>query len=295
MKVALIANPYSGGKKGKKLLPLIEKKLSANNIDFDLYTSLYHEHIFKITSELKIDQYDAIIAFGGDGTNYHVLNGLLSCFKPNKIPPIGIIPVGSGNSFAKDLNIHNYEDGIRSIIKNNPEWIDVCSFTQAQKKYFFVNLIGFGFVTDVAKTAQKFKIFKDFSYIIGVIYRTINLHFHYMELEIDGKTISGENCFVEFCNSKYTGGDMLMAPDAMIDDGFMDIIITKKLSRSSLLATLPKLFKGTHLNHPAIRHIKAKKARVKTWPDKTLLPDGELFGATPTTIKVHHKMIRYLR
>ncbi len=295
MKVALIANPYSGGKKGKKILPLVEKKLSSNNIDFDTYTSLYHEHILKITSELKIKQYDAILALGGDGTNFHVLNGLLSCFKPDKIPPIGIIPVGSGNSFAKDLDIHDYEDGIRSIIENKHEWIDVCSFTQARKKYYFVNLTGFGFVTDVAKTAQKFKYFKDFSYIIGVIYRTINLHFHYMELEIDGKTISGENCFVEFCNSKFTGGDMLMAPDAKIDDGFMDIIIAGKISRTSLLATLPKIFKGTHLNHPAVRHIKAKKARVKTWPDKTLLPDGELFGATPTTIKVHHKMIRYLQ
>ncbi|MBT3388294.1 MAG: diacylglycerol kinase family lipid kinase [Desulfobacula sp.] len=294
MKIALIVNPHAGGKKSKKLLPLIEKKLSFHNIDHDTYISLYHEHCIKITAELKIDQYDAIIAMGGDGTSYHVLNGLLLAFESEKIPPLGIIPVGSGNSFAMDLNLLNYEDGIRSIVKNSPKWVDVCSFTQDKKKFYFVNLTGLGFVTDVAKTAQKFKFFKDFSYIIGVFYRTINLSFHSMELEIDGEIISGENCFVEFCNSRYTGGNMLMAPDAKIDDGFMDIIVAGKMSRISLLATLPKIFKGTHVKHPAVSCFTAKKAKIKTWPEKTLLPDGEIFGVTPATIMVHHKMVRYL-
>ncbi|MCD4723178.1 MAG: diacylglycerol kinase family lipid kinase [Desulfobacula sp.] len=294
MKVALIVNPYAGGKKGKKLLPLIERKLSLNRIDYHTYLSLYHGHILKITSGLKIKDYDAIITIGGDGTNYHVLNGLLTHFAAKEIPPLGIIPVGSGNSFAKDLNIQHYEDGIKSIVENNPKWIDVCSFTQAEKKFYFVNLIGLGFVTDVAKTAQKFKCFGDFSYILGVFYRTAKLNFHYMELEIDGKMISGENCFVEFCNSRFTGGNMLMAPDAIIDDGYMDIIVAGKLSRTSLLATLPKIFKGTHIEHPLVRSFKARKATIKTLPEKILLPDGELFGVTPSTINIHHKMIRYL-
>ena len=294
MKIALIVNPEAGGRKSDKLLSEIETKLRAHNIEYHIYISLYHEHIIKITSELEIKNYDAIIAVGGDGTNFHVLNGLLASFKAEQLPPLGIIPVGSGNSFAMDLNIHNYNDGINSILKNNPKWVDVCSFTQAEKKFYFVNLAGFGFVTDVAKTAQKFKFFKDFSYIIGVFYRAIKLNFHYMELEIDGKMIKEKNCFVEFCNSRFTGGNMLMAPDAKIDDGFMDIIVAGKLSRISLLTTLPKIFKGTHTCNPAVKHFRAKKAKIKTWPDKTLLPDGELFGATPTNINIHHKMIRYL-
>jgi YegS/Rv2252/BmrU family lipid kinase len=275
-------------------LPLIEKRLSFHNIDHHTYISLYHEHILKITADLKIQEYDAIISMGGDGTNFHVLNGLLGTFKSKELPPLGIIPIGSGNSFAKDLDILNHEDGIRSIVKNNPKWIDVCSFTQDRKRFYFVNLMGLGFVTDVAKTAQKFKFFKDFSYIIGVFYRTINLKFHGMELEINGEKITGENCFVEFCNSRFTGGNMMMAPEAKIDDGIMDIIVAGKMSRTSLLATLPKIFKGTHINHPAVRSFKAKTARIKTWPNKTLLPDGEILGATPTKIEVHPKMIQYL-
>ncbi len=294
MKIALIVNPEAGQKRGKKLLHKIEKKLADNDIEFQTFISLYHEHIIKIASQLEIKNYDAIIGVGGDGTNFHLLNGLLQSNNPEQLPPIGIIPVGSGNSFALDLNIHTFDDGINSIIKNRSKWVDVCSFTQAQKKYYFVNLAGFGFVTDVANTAQKFKIFKDFSYVIGVLFRTIKLDSHYMELEIDGHMIKGENCFVEFCNSRFTGGNMLMAPDALIDDGFMDIIVAGRLSRTSLLATLPKIFKGTHLSNRAVKHFKAKKAKIKTWPKKTLLPDGELFGTTPADINVHHKIIRYL-
>lgn len=293
MKIALIANPQSGGKKGKKLLPHVQKKLIQQNIKFDTFQSLYHEHIFKIVKNLELKKYDAVVAMGGDGTNFHVLNGLLKNFDLSMIPPIGVLPVGSGNSFAKDLKINTIEDGIRSLIEKSTRRVDVLSFTQSDELFYFINLTGLGFVTDVAKTAHKFKFLKDLSYIIGVLHRTTRLFYHYIELEVDGKLISEQNCFVEFCNSRYTGGNMLMAPDALIDDGYMDIIIAGPLSRFSLLATLPKIFSGLHLEHPSVRHIKARKAKIKTWPPKTLLPDGEIFGVTPATIEVHPKLVRY--
>ncbi len=294
MKIALIVNPCSGGKKGRTVLSQVENILSLNGIDYHIHVSQYHNHLQQIASDLDIKKYDAVVVMGGDGTNFHVLNGLLSKFEPRDIPPVGIIPVGSGNSFARDLNIYSLEDGIRSILEKKSKWIDVCSFTQLENTFYFVNLLGAGFVTDVAQTAAKFKIFKDFSYIIGVLCQAASLDCPYMEFEIDGKVIAGNFCFFECCNSKYTGGGMLMAPDAKINDGLMDIIIAGKFSRINLLATLPRIFTGTHIQVPLIRHFKARQVKIKTCPDKTLLPDGEIFGKTPTTIKVHHKMVRYL-
>jgi YegS/Rv2252/BmrU family lipid kinase len=294
MRVALMINPYSGGKKGIKLLPVIEKKLARAGVEYHIYLSLDHEHTVKIASEMDIARYDAVVAVGGDGTNFHVLNGLLSSFRPENIPPVGILPIGSGNSFARDLGIFSLDDGLRAILENKAKWIDVCSFSQAEKKYYFVNIAGFGFVTDVAETAQKFKWMGDFSYIIGIFHRTLGLHFHHMELELDGRAVSGENCFAVFCNSRFTGGNMLMAPEARIDDGFMDIIMVGKLSRTSLLSTLPKIYNGSHIRHPAVSHVKARTVKIKTRPEKILLADGEVFGTTPATITVHPKMIRYL-
>lgn len=294
MKIALIVNPNSGRRNGKKLLPDVQNRLAAYSISCDTFISLYNGHITQIVSMLEIKKYDAVISMGGDGTNFHVLNALLSNFDIKDIPPLGIIPVGAGNSFAKDIHINSFDDAIKAIVCFHPEAADVCSVTQNNDRFYFVNLAGLGFVTDVAKTADKFKFFKDFSYLIGIFYRTINLKFHEIELEFDGIKIKDRNCFIEFCNSRYTGGNMLMAPDAKIDDGYFDIIITGKLSRLSLLCTLPKIFTGKHLENSAVTHYKTQKATIKTRPIKTLLPDGEIFGTTPTTIQIHPKLLRYL-
>ncbi|MCP4600507.1 MAG: diacylglycerol kinase family lipid kinase [Proteobacteria bacterium] len=293
MKIVLIVNPRSGGKKGKKSLNAVERELALRNIEFDLRLTEHSGHVASLLGELDISKYDGVVSLGGDGTNYEVLNSLLMQNEPSLIPPIGIIPTGSGNSFAKDLSIASIDDGISALEAGNVRPVDVCSFTQDEKQHYFVNLTGFGFVTDVAKTAAGFKFLGDFSYIIGVLYRTIGLKFHQMELEVDGKTISGKNCFVEFCNSRYTGGGMLMAPNAKIDDGFFDIVIAAPLGRTSLIGTFPKIFKGAHGEHPAVTVLKAKCAKVVTIPPKTLLPDGEIFGETPTEINIHPGLVRY--
>lgn len=294
MELAIIHNPASGGGAAAKLLPKALAAFEKKGIKCTVFESCFHTHVVELCSQLEIERFDAVAAMGGDGTNFQMLNGLLAVNKPEKLPPLAVIPVGSGNSFAKYLNIDTFEQGIDAVFSGRPRSVDVCSFSQDEASVYFVNLAGFGFVTDVAKTAQKFKIFKDFSYIIGVLHRTVSLCFHQMTLEVDGRIIEGENCFVEFCNSRYTGGDMLMAPKAEIDDGLMDIVIVGRLSRLGLLKTLPKIFSGTHLEHPAVQYIQAKKAVIRTTPEKILLPDGEILGTTPAVVRVHPHFVRYL-
>lgn len=293
MKLALIVNPCSGDHNGTRKLPAIKAFLNKNKIHYDLHISAYQDHILEICSALDIGSIDGIAAVGGDGTNFHVINGLLASFEPADIPPIGILPAGSGNSFAKDLQIRTLETGLAALIRGCSKKVDVCSFTQKPNKIYFTNMAGLGFVTDAADTAQRFKFLKNASYIIGVLYRIMKPSFYHMELTIDGRVITGENCFVEFCNSRYTGGNMLMAPAAKIDDGLMDVVVAGRLSRTDMIAALPKIYKGTHIEHPAVQVIKAKKATIRTIPPKTLLPDGEILGTTPATVQVHPGLLRY--
>ncbi len=84
-----------------------------------------------------------------------------------------------------------------------------------------------------------------------------------------------------------------MAPDAKIDDGLLDVIIAAPLSRSSLIGTFPKIFKGKHGDHPALSAYRARRVRVVTIPPKVLLPDGEILGTTPTEINIHPELVRY--
>ena len=293
MKIALIANSRASGISGNNLRPELENEFKKHHIAFDLLRTQYHGHATQLVKKLSIREYDAIVSMGGDGTNYQVLNSILKYHGDSKMPPLGILPYGRGNSFAKDLNIFSSQDGIDALCRQNTRTVDVCQFSQNQTEHYFVNLMGFGFVTDVAKTAFRFKWAANFSYVIGVFYRLMGLSFHQMVLEIDGEVISGQNCFVEICNSKYTGGNMLMAPEAAIDDGFFDAVVVSPLSRASLLATFPKIFKGTHGGNQAVKFIKGKSALVYTEPQKTLLPDGEIFGTTPTEITVLPRLVRY--
>ena len=286
MRIALIANSRSKEVKNQNLSPDLENKLSKRKIRFDLFTTQYHGHAFEMVRQISISEYDAIVTMGGDGTNYQVLNGMLKFHGDKQLPPLGILPVGRGNSFARDLQIFGIEDGLDALSRQATRNVDVCRFLQNGDVYYFVNLMGFGFVTDVAKTAARFKWAGDFSYVIGVFHRLLGLNFHDLVLEIDGKVISAKNCFVEICNSRYTGGNMLMAPDARIDDGLFDAVVLAPLSRLSLISTFPKIFKGTHGENPAVQFIQAKSARIYTQPPKNLLPDGEIFGKTPTEISI---------
>jgi diacylglycerol kinase (ATP) len=86
---------------------------------------------------------------------------------------------------------------------------------------------------------------------------------------------------------------MLMAPNAKIDDGWFDVVVVGPMNRRSLMATFPKIFNGTHGQHPAVRFYRARRASVRTDPPKTLLPDGELFGSTPTQVAMHPQLVRY--
>ena len=293
MTIALIANPCAGGGKGARLIPQVERHFKQHGIDYRIFITQHHAHAMGIAGSLRPERYTGVVSLGGDGTNFHLLNGLLRNGHTDEMPPLGIIPVGSGNSFALDLGIRSSTDGIRALIRGRTRQVDVCRFSQTDDAWYFVNLAGFGFVTDVARTAHRLKRFGDFSYVLGVFHRLLDLRFHHMELEIDGRRIVEGNCFVEFCNSRYTGGRMLMAPKASIDDGYFDVVVVRPLSRRSLLSTFPKIFSGTHGTNPSVRFYRAKTAWVVTNPTKMLLPDGELFGSTPTRIDILPQRVRY--
>lgn len=293
MKIALIANSRSSGVSQNNLTPGLDNQLKEHHIRYDLLPTQYHDHATELVKQISIREYDAIVSMGGDGTNFQVLNAVLKYHGDSDLPPLGILPSGRGNSFAKDLKIDSVADGIDALGRQTTRKVDVCRFSQKETAHYFVNLMGLGFVTDVAKTAARFKWAADFSYVIGVFHRLLGLAFHQMVLEIDGEVISGPNCFVEICNSKYTGGNMLMAPEAKIDDGLFDAVVASPLRRTNLLATFPKIFKGTHGENPAVRFIRGKSASVYTEPQKTLLPDGEIFGTTPTNITVLPHLVNY--
>ena len=286
MKIFYLNNPAAGHKNGKKYFHPILDALKKRGIGFDYVQTEYAGHGIKIIHELNFEQYDAVIVSGGDGTLFEGLNGYFANGSKKRIP-FGVIPIGRGNAFARDLDLvpSRWEEALDAIKSGKTKKVDVGVFTTNGEVYYFINILGFGFVTDIATTAYTLRMFGDLSYLLGVFYRTIALRPYHLTIEIDGRIMERENVFVEISNSRYTGKDFLMAPSAKLDDGLLDITLLNKLSRGKVLQCLPKIFTGAHGTMKEVEMFQAKQIKIKTSVPKILTPDGQLMGSTPIEVK----------
>ena len=284
-------NPYAAHQRAKKLLPEVEDAFTQAGIEFDLRLTDYPEHAVEIVRQTNFKVYDGVVAAGGDGTLFEVINGYFQNPSKKRIP-IGVLPVGTGNAFARDLDLHadRWLEAIDIIGYNKPRKVDVGRFHTHGQDYYYLNIMGLGFVADVTETALKLKGFGNVAYTLGVLYRTIFLKAHRLNIEIDGKALEGDNIFVEISNTRYTS-NFLMAPDAKIDDGLLDVTLLKKLSRRKLLKCFPLIFTGEHVHMDEIDTFQAKHIHITTEPAKVLTPDGELIGITPVEVECLHQAV----
>lgn len=291
MKLLLIFNPSSGNNRATKLLPKIKKLLIKKSLAFDLYTTDYSLHGLEIARDADFENYDGIVVAGGDGTFFNVINGYFQNASSQQIP-LGIIPIGTGNAFARELGLKGscIEDAIDIISYNKPKKIDLGQFKTQNKIYYFHNVLGIGFVSEVIEIANQLKFFGNFAYSLGVFYRVINLENHYVKIIIDGKILERETALIEISNTRYTS-NYLMAPNARIDDGLLDITLFNNLSRRKLLYCFPKMYTGKHIHLEEVETFKAKHISISTDLPRILSPDGELVGITPVDIKCLHQSI----
>ena len=108
----------------------------------------------------------------------------------------------------------------------------------------------------------------------------------HVEIEIDDTKLEGEFCLFLVCNTMYTGNGMKMAPDALFDDGYLDVLVAKKVGRLKLLSLFAKVFKGNHIGNSAISYYRAKEFSIKTTSHDQLIIDGQNIGSTPVRGKI---------
>ena len=265
-------------------MPQVESKFTEYKIEFDLFLTDYPEHATEITRKINFDEYDGLVAAGGDGTMFEVINGYFRNKSQHKIP-IGILPIGTGNAFARDLDLEGerWAEAIQVISYEKTRKVDVGLFRTHGQEYYYLNILGLGFVADVTEIAHKLKIFGNIAYTLGVLYRTIFLRSNEIVIEIDGNIIKRDCTFIEVSNTRYTA-NFLMAPMAKIDDGLLDLTVAAKLSRVRLLQCFPKIFTGEHIYLPEVETFQAEKIKIQSNIPKVLTPDGELIGITPVEI-----------
>lgn len=241
---------------------------------------------------------DALVVVGGDG----IVNLGANLVAGTKVP-LGIIPSGTGNDMCRALGIpHDNTEGaikvLADALRDGPRTIDAARITWTEdgekKQRWFLCALSAGFDAIVNERANNMRNPKGPSrYIIALMIELAKLKRIAYKLTLDGRVIETEGSLVSLGNGISLGGGMNITPDAKLDDGLLDVLIVKPLSRVAFLRIFPRVFKGEHLSDPRVTVQRAKKVRIEA-EGVSAYGDGERIGPLPIDVEVVPGAVRVL-
>jgi len=284
MRLLLVFNPHAGAGRAAQLLSGVRSALESFAA-LDVLKTGGAGDATRQVAKADLSMYDGLIAAGGDGTLFEVLNGLYLHDKAQRIP-LGLVPVGTGNAFSRDLGLlpGDWGKAVGLIRAGRLRQVDVGRVEMPSETWYFLNIVGAGLPVDAMNLAAKLKFLGNSAYTMAALWRVIKLKSYPLSIEIDGKTINQDSIFLEISNTRYTGTSFLMAPDAVLDDGLLDVTLLRRSSRLRLLRLFPTIYKGHHVRYAEIQTCKAQEIRITAPENLVLAPDGEIKGCTPATI-----------
>jgi diacylglycerol kinase (ATP) len=281
--IIAILNPSAcyGKCKSRGLSAIHQLRQSGLNIDVKLTEDTGHATF--LAADAFREGYRHFISIGGDGTNNEVINGLFAHATPNDKPTLSFLPYGTGNSYLREFVRNPKHYSINDFLNARDYSSDVLALTHTQGKFYFINILSIGFIVDVCAHRNKyFTWLYNFGYTLSVLMKTITLSKKDYHFKLDGIDYNMPNTvFISINNSRYTGGDMMIAPSAKIDDGLMDIIIASDVTRKRLLTTFPKIFSGNHIHDENITYKQATSMQFNISHPIPLMVDGEVIELHP--------------
>jgi YegS/Rv2252/BmrU family lipid kinase len=286
-----IVNPAAGGGRCAALAPSALAQLRASGLTVDEAQTSAQGDAKRIARDAYRNGIRGFIAVGGDGTGYEVVNGLL----PDALgaadaarPCLAFMPLGTGNSFLRDFGGGGAEQARAALSAGRRRPCDAVRLTYEGGELYFINLLSAGFVADVCTTAnRRFKRLGAAGYALSVVLETAGLAPRGFRMRVDGGAPwQQQTTFVSFCNSRYTGGTMMMAPFADTADGKLDVIVAGAMSRFGLLAAFPKIFAGTHVHLPSVACSQARSIEIDADAAIDLMIDGEVERHKPQRLEV---------
>jgi len=258
-----IVNPAAGGGRSAKLAGPALTRLREKKLRVDVFASTCPGHTAELAREAYDQGYRRFLAVGGDGTAHEILNGVFAGRTSVDRLALGFLPLGTGNSFLRDFTKNGAEASLQALLEDRKRPVDLLRLTHAGGEIYSFNLLSVGFTADVAAlTNRAFKPFGHLGYLLGVFVRVVQLRRRAFALRCDDDQEWDERrcLFLTFNNSKYTGGTMLIAPQADPTDGLIEFVRWGPIGRLGLLRNLPRLYDGSHIGHPlasrrAVRHV----------------------------------------
>jgi len=291
MKTLLIVNPVAGHGKGEKcyerLGPALREKMPGLEVRFSEYAG----HAVELGKAAAAGGFERVICLGGDGTPFEVIAGLYARGRPAKVPEIGLLPAGTGNSFLRDFGTETPDGALRHILDGRRRRVDLVEFEDVEDgrtvRRYSLNIIGVGLIADILQlTNERLKFLGAAGYSLAVLVRLVRGIRNRVEIGADGERRTAANSALVVSNSKFTGGKMMIAPAADVADGRADLVLFNGVNRREIVRIFSGVFSGKHAAHPKVEMRPASEIVIEADPPLRVMADGELLGRTPLKLRV---------
>ena len=293
-------NPSASFGATRAVGPAVVQTLRAMGHDVTSLQEPDYESLLRVARAAVKTKPDGFIVVGGDG----MVNLGTNLVARTKVP-LGIVPSGTGNDMARSLGLpyDNTEAAVVALgeaLQHPPRIIDAArvSYTDDETgksaERWFACALSAGFDATVNERANLMRHPKGPSrYIIALGIELAKLKPYRYTLTLDGIEQTIDANMVSIGNGVSLGGGMKITPDAELDNGMLDVLIVKPLSRLNFLRIFPSVFKGTHVRHPKVSILRAKNVRI-AGDGVIVYADGERIGPAPIDVQVVPGALRVL-
>jgi diacylglycerol kinase (ATP) len=281
MKARIIYNPTSGREAFKKELASVLERLEVAGYETSAHATTCEGDAIEAAKIAVERRYDMVVAAGGDGTINEVINGIA---EQDYRPKIGLIPVGTTNDFARALCIpRNIMKAVDIILSDQSMALDIGKVNE----HYFINIAGGGKLTELTyEVPSKLKtMVGQLAYYMKGMEMLPSVKPTSVRIEYDDEVLEDEIMLFLVSNTNSIGGFEKLAPTAILDDGYFDLIILKKTNLAEFIRIATLALRGAHLDHKNVIYAKAKLIRVETAEKMQLNIDGEFGGLLPGEFK----------
>jgi len=293
--VWLVANPEAGRGRGVRHASQAAAALAAAGVPCRLLLPAGPDQATEAARAAQEAGARAVVACGGDGTVHAVLQAMVG-----SPVPMGILAGGSGDDVAANLD---FATGAASAVVSalvalvtagHTRQVDVARATTADgTTRAFLGVMSTGFDSSVNERANRMPRLAGQRYNVAMLRELASFRPLDYEVSVDGVPVSGAGMLVSVGNGPRFGGGMRVCPDAVVDDGLLDVTWLGPIPTGSFLRLFPRVYKGTHVHHPSVSTYRARSLTIDA-PGQVAYADGERVGPLPVTVEVEAAALRVL-
>jgi diacylglycerol kinase (ATP) len=281
--VIVVANPAAGRGRSGRLVGKVAQMLHEAGVTNEFRVSGSPGDLTEQVRRAAADGARIVAVVGGDGSAGLAANGVLGTGAA-----LAVLPSGTGDDFAKSIGVGSLRAAVRALAQPNVVPIDVVRVTTGTERRIYVNVAGAGFDSEVNEAANAMRggLGATGTYIVALVRTLSRFTPAAFRVELDDEVVEGPHMLVVVANTLRYGGGMRVAPEASVVDGTLDVFLLRALARGAFLRAFPKVFRGTHVRHPAVRMARARRVAIEADRRVQVYADGERVGPLPARFEV---------